>query len=166
MVCYAGLGNVHNTVSERQACKDLYCAIQDRHIWVDQLERLRREEPALKSATPPLTVSLSAQELKTFVINRVKLHYIWDRDEYEYGFTTRSMVEFSAVRGVWLFPGGKSLVVIGDYEVTLCRIELEDGKFSLPIVTKLPYGPKTIGWSELLTAMSPSPILLYKQGNM
>ena len=151
--------------SERQTCKDLYGVIQDRHVWVDQLEGLRQEEPALRSATPPL-ISLSTQELKTFVINRVKLRHIWDREEYGYGFTTKGLVKFSALENIWLLPGGKSLLITGSCRVTLCRINLEDGQFSLPVVASLPYGTVAIRWGKLLTAMSPSPILLYKQENM
>jgi len=151
-------------VSERQICKDLYGVVQDRHVWIDQLEKLCQNEPALRTATPPLA-SLSAQELQTFVINRVKLCHIWDRDEYEYNFTTRGLVKFSPLEGIWLLPGGKSLVVVGYHEVTLCRIKFEDGQFSLPVVASLPYGLVVTGSCELLTAMSPSPILLFKQEN-
>jgi len=100
------------------------------------------------------------------VINRAKLRQIWDRDGFEYGLATKGLVKFSGLETVWLLPGGKSLLAIGSHELTLCRIKLEDGKFSLSAVASLPYGPVDIEWSELLTAMSPSPILLFKQGNM
>jgi len=149
-----------------QTCKDLREATQDRHVWVDQLEKLIQKDPALGSATPPLT-SLSAQELKTFVTGRVKLRLRWDKDDGD--FVTNGLVGISGVCELRLLPGGKSMVVVGNRGgVTLRRIELEDGQVSLPVVANVNYEQKIIigvGWSKLLTAMSPCPILVHKQGN-
>ena len=50
----------------------------------------------------------------------------------------------------------------------LRRIELEDSQASPPVVANVNYDQRIIiepGWSKLLTAMSPRPILVHKQGN-
>ena len=154
------------TLGTSQTCKDLCGAIQDRHVWIDKLEKLRRIEPVLRSATPPLN-SLSVQELKAFVIGWDKLRLRWDRADGVDGFAAKGLVKFSAVDDVWLLPGGKSLLVIGNSKVTLCRIELEDGQFSLRIVAKLRLrGGRTGKWNELFSAMLPYPILIHESGNM
>ena len=135
---------------------------------MDQLEKLYQKNPALKSATPPLT-SLSAQELKTFVTGRVKLRLRWDKGDNENGLITKGLTGIPGMRGFNLLPGGKSLLVVGDRgDVTLWRIELEGGHVSLPVVANIKYDQRIIvgpGWSKLLVAMSPCPILIHKQGN-
>jgi len=154
--------------SKRQTCKDLHGAAQDRHVWADQLERLRQDDPVPKSATPPLT-SLSVHELKTFVIGRIKLRLLWDRGDEENGFATMGLIGVPEVCELKLLPGGKSVLVInGRGGVTLRRIELEDGQVSLPVVANVEYDQGIIaglGWNKLLTAMSPSPVLVHRQGN-
>ena len=61
------------------------------------------------------------------------------------------------------------MIVIGNRGgVTLRRIELEDGQVSLPVVANVNYDQRVtvgLGWSKLLTAMSPCPILIHKQGS-
>jgi len=148
-----------------QTCKDLCVGIQHRHVWIDQLEKLRRNEPAFRSATPPLA-SLSVHELKAFVTRWDKLRLRWNRDDGTRGFAAKGVVRFSAVEDVWLLPGGRSLLVIGNSEVRLCRIELEDDRFSLSVVAKLRLrGGRVDKWSELFIAMVPYPILIHKSGN-
>jgi len=108
------------------------------------------------------------QELKAFVTGWDKLRLRWNRDDRANVFAAKGLVEFPAVEDVWLLPGGKSLLAIRDSKVRLCRIELEDGQFSLSIVAKLRLGGGGMGpgWTELLTATSPSPIFLYEQGKV
>jgi len=140
--------------------------IQDRHIWIDQFEKLRQNKPAFRSAAPP-RASLSTQELKTLVTGWAKLRHRWDKDGDVDGFTAKGLVKFSAVEDVWLLPGGKSLLVIGNSRVGLCRIELKDGRFSLSTMAKLRLrGGRRTEWSELFTTMSPYPILTRKSGSM
>ena len=61
------------------------------------------------------------------------------------------------------------MIVIGDRGgVTLRRIELVDSQVSLPVVANINYDQRVIvgiGWSKLLVAMSPCPILIHKQRN-
>ena len=149
-----------------QTCKDLYRTIQDRHVWVDQLEKLCQKDPALRSAVPPPT-SLSAQALKTFVSRRVKLGLRWGTNGGESGFAVKGLAEVpGGICRLWLLPGGKSALVIDDREdVTLRRVELDDGRASLPIVANIKYGQGTTSqWTKLLTAMSPCPIFVHDQG--
>ena len=50
--------------------------------------------------------------------------------------------------------------------VTLRRIELEDGQVSLSVVADVDCYHRNIfglGWTKLLTAMSPCPILIHEQ---
>lgn len=152
-----------------QTCKDLYWAIHDRHVWVDQHKKLLRKDPALRSATPPL-ISLSAQELKTFVTCWVKLRLRWDKRDDENGFVEKGLIELPGVNELRLMPGGRSVLVIGSRGgVTMRRIELDDGQVSLPVVASVKYDQKIIvglGWNKLLTAISPCPILVHRQGNM
>ena len=135
---------------------------------MDQLEKLYKTNPALKSATPPLT-SLSAQELKTFVTGRVELRLRWDKGDNENGLTMKGLTGIPGMGELNLLPGGKSLLVIGDRgDVTLHRIELEGGHVSLPVVANVKYDQRiTVGHgrNKLLIAMSPCPILIHKQGN-
>ena len=153
-----------------QTCRDLYAVIQDRHVWVDQLEKLRRKDPALRSATPPLT-SLSAQELKSFVTGRVKLRLRWDKGDDENGFAAKHLIGIPGVRQLRLLPGGKSVLVIDNYGgVALHRIEFKDDKVFLPLVANvnLECDQEAIVMamrSELLTAMSPYPIFIHRLGN-
>ena len=104
------------------------------------------------------------QELKTFVTGWAKLRLRWDKDGGENDFAAKGLAEFPGVEELRLLPGGKSVLVIGGSEVTLCRIKLEDGQLSLPVVSTFPCDQATIGWSELLIAMSPCPILTHRQG--
>ena len=153
-----------------QTCRDLYGTTQDRHVWVDQLEKLCRKDPPLRPATPPLT-SLSAQELKTFVTGRVKLRLRWDKRDHQIkkDFATKSLVGVSGVPQLRLLPGGKSVLVIDNHgNVALHRIEFKDDQVSLPFVANLKCDQEAIvaaGQSELLTAMSPCPFLVHRLGN-
>ena len=105
--------------------------------------------------------------MKTFVTGRVKLRLRWDNDNSD--FTAKGLAEITGKCELWLLPGGKSVAVIDNRGgVTLRRIELEDGQVSLPIVANINHEEKDItglGWSKLLTAMSPCPILIYKQNH-
>ena len=149
-----------------QICKDLYQTIQDRHVWVDQLENSCQKDPALRSAIPPLT-SLSTQELKTFVTRRAKLRLRWGKDDGENGLVTKGLVGIFGIRMLWLLPGGRSVLVIDNRRgLTLRRVELDDGRASLPIVANIEYDQEAIAgpeWFTLLTVMSPCPILIYSQ---
>ena len=153
-----------------QICRDLYGTTQDRHVWVDQLEKLCRKDPALRSATPPLT-SLSVQELKTFVTGRVKLRLRWDKRDYQIkkDFTAKSLIRIPGVRRLRLLPGGKSVLVIDNHRsVALHRIEFKDDQVSLPLVANLKCDQETIiaiRQSELFTAMSPCPFHVHRLGN-
>ncbi|KAF9653264.1 hypothetical protein BDM02DRAFT_3265514 [Thelephora ganbajun] len=160
--------DVVDVVRIGMTCKDLYQVVQDRHVWIDQLEKLCQKNPALGFATPPLT-SLPAQELKTFVTGRVKLCLRWDKGADEDGFVTKGLIELPGVCHLKLLPGGKSLLVIDNRGgVTLRNIRLGDGQVSLPIVASI--NPDQMvtarpGRSKLLTATSPCPILVHCQGN-
>ena len=146
-----------------QTCKDLHEATQDRHVWTDQLEKLRQQDPMLRSATPPLA-SLSAQELKTFVTRRTRLRLRWDKDAKEDDFAAMGLVEFHGVEDLRLLPGGKSMLVISNFEgATLCRIEMHEDRVSLPVVAKLPRNRSAPQQWQLLTAMSPCPILAQRE---
>jgi len=138
--------------------------MQDRHVWIDQLEKLRRNEPAFRTAIPPLA-SLSVKELKAFVIGWDKLRLHWNRDDGVNGLVAEGLVELSAVEDVWLLPGGKFLLVVDKSKLKLCQIKLYNGRFSLPVTSKLRFGRVGPRWSELLTAMSPYPILIHLSGN-
>lgn len=134
---------------------------------MDQLEKLRRKDPALRSATPPLT-SLSAEELKNFVTGRVKLRLRWDKDDNENGFAAEGLIGIPGVCQLRLLPGGKFMLIIDSRGgVTLHRIKLEDGQVSLSVVANIKYDKIVVGcgWSKLLTTVSPCPILIHKQGN-
>lgn len=121
----------------------------------------------LKSATPALA-SLTTQELKTLVTRPVKLRLRWIKDDGQSGFAAKGLVGVPSICQLRLLPGGKSLLFIdGRGDVTLRRIKFEDGQVSLPIVASIEYNRRITvgpGWSQLLTAMSPYPILLHKQG--
>ena len=153
-----------------QTCRDLYGIVEDRHIWIDQLEKLYRKGPALRSATPPLT-SLSAQELKSFVTGRVKLLLRWDKGDNENGFATEHLIGIPGERQLRLLPWGKSVLVIDNYGgVALHRIEFKDDRVFLPLVANvnLECDQEAIVMamrSELLTAMSPCPIFIHRLGN-
>ena len=147
-----------------QTCKDLCGVIQDRRVWIDQLEKLRRNEPAFRIATPPLA-SLSVQELKAFVTGWDKLRLRWNRDDRANVFAAKGLVGFSAIENVWLLPGGRFLLVISKSKMKLCQIKLDNGRFSLPVAAKFRFGGEVPRCSELLTAMSPCPILIYWSGN-
>ena len=152
-----------------QTCKDLYGIVQDRHVWVDRLVKLRRKYPVLGPATPPLAC-LSARELKTFYAGWVKLRLRWtkDEDDRENGFAAQGLIGIPGIHELRLLPGGKTVLVVNNQGgVTLRRIELKDGQVSLPIVANLEYDRrvKVVGprWSKLLIAMSPCPILIHRQ---
>lgn len=151
-----------------QTCKDLYQATQDRHVWVDQLDRLRREDPVLKPATPPLT-SLSAQELKSFVTGWIKLRLRWGHDQTNLGFATKGVVGIPRVCRLMLLPGGKSLLVIdGRGGLAIRRVELELGRVFLPVVANFEsdkWLTPEPGQNKLLIATSPCPILVRAQRN-
>lgn len=150
-----------------QTCNDLCRATQDRHVWVDQLEKLRPKDPALRSATPALT-SLSAQKLRTFVTGLIKLRLRWNKGGNETDFAAKGLVGVPGVCELRLLPGGESVIFInGRGGVTLRRIKLEDGQVSLPVVADIKYDQRVVvgpGWSRLLTSTSPCPILVHKQG--
>ena len=150
-----------------QTCKDLHRTTHDRHVWVDQLEKSCQKKPALRTATPTLT-SLSTQELKTFVTGVVKLRLRWDKEGDELGFAAKAVIGVPGISELKLLPGGKSLLFIdGRGGVEMCRIKLEVGQVSLPRAANIKYDQKTVfgtGWSRLLTAMSPCPILIHTLG--
>ena len=135
---------------------------------MDQLENLRRKYPVLRPATPPL-IHLSAQESKTFVTGWVRLRLRWNKGDNENDFVAKGLLGISGVKKLLLLPGGKTVRVIGDYgSVSLYRIELKDGRASLPIVANLKYDQRVIfgpKWNKLLTATSPCPILIRRQGD-
>lgn len=151
-----------------QTCKGLHWATNDRHVWVDQLEKSRQKNPALRAATPALP-SLTAQELKTFVTGIIKLRLRWDNDSDENRFAEKGVIGVPGACELKLLPGGRSVIFIdGHGVVKMCRIQLRGGQVSLPVVANIKYDQRTIfgpGWSRLLTAMSPCPILVHKQGS-
>ena len=117
----------------------------------------------LRSATPPLP-SLSAQELKTFVTGRVKLRLRWNKDAKENDFAAMGLVEVPGVEDLRLLPGGKSMLIMSHCEgATLRRVKFEDGRVSLPVVAKFPRSLSTFWRWQLLTAMSPCPILAQRE---
>lgn len=131
---------------------------------MDQLEKLRREDPVLKPATPPLA-SLSTRELKTLVTGRARLRLRMENGHDNLGFAAKGLITIPARCDLILLPGGKHLLVIQyNGAIALRRIELKDGQVSLPVVTDIKSKGKldlrTCGWSKLLTTMSPCPILV------
>lgn len=157
----------HNVLQISQTCKDLHQTVQDRHVWVDQLEKLCQEDPILRPAIPPLT-SLSAQELKAFVARRVKLRARWDNGCNEPNHTTKALVGIYGLYRFVVLPGGKFLLVIdNDGGVSLRRIELGpvDGQGSLPVVASFESyrGHPATGLerSKLLTTTLPHSIFVH-----
>ena len=122
----------------------------------------------LRPATPPLT-SLLAQELKTFVTRWAKLRLRWDTDNEDLGFNSKGLLSIPGGCRLKLLPGGKSLLVIDSRGgVSLRRIELGNGKVSLPVVTSIDSKQDAgvgLGWNQLLTTMSPCPILIHSLRN-
>lgn len=120
------------------------------------------------SAQPRLRSLPSAQELKTFVTGLVKLRLRLSEHDNGIRFTAMGLVGIPGVCQLRLLPGGKSLLFIdGRGGVTLCQIKLECGQVSPPVVTNIKYDQRIIfgtGWSRLLTATAPCPILVHKQG--
>lgn len=122
----------------------------------------------VKPATPPL-ISLSVEELKTFVIGRTKFRFRWDKDPINRGFAAKGVAGIPGVHCLTLLPGGKSLLTINKSEgLTLRRIELDGGRASLPVVKCIEYdqcsefGPVQ---DNLLTTTLPHPILVRSRGN-
>ena len=155
------------TFETLQTCKDLYQATQSRHIWVDRLETLLREDPMLRPATPPLA-SLSAQELKSFVIGQIKLRLRWDTNQDDLGFAARGLARIVDVRNLCLLPGGKTLLAFDNRgSITLRRIKLVDGQVALPVVASFESDRGIIVFrheqSKLLTTTSPCPILVHNK---
>ena len=155
---------------KRQTCRELRQAIRDRHVWIDELEKLRQEYyPVLRPATPPLTF-LSAQELQTLVIARMKLRLCWKNGDD--GFTAEGHAGIPGVRRIILLPGGRSLLSIDNHGgVALRRIELGDsqGSLTLPIIASCQTDQNVTfgaGRNHLLSTMSPCPIPLHSQGYM
>lgn len=150
-------------------CKGLYRAAQCRQVWVSQLEKLQREDPVLKPATPPLA-SLSTEDLKTFVIRRMKLRRRFDDGNKNLGFAAKGVTEISGRCNLKLLPGGRFLLTIDDDEgeITLHRVRLEDSRASLPVVANVGLGRRPvcgIFGNKLLITMSPCPVLIYFRGN-
>ncbi|KAF9793490.1 hypothetical protein BJ322DRAFT_132105 [Thelephora terrestris] len=145
-------------------CKVIREAAQERHVWIDQLEKLRRENPIFKLATPPLT-SLSTWELKTLVTGRTKLRLRLNDDHDDLGFARKGMTIIPEHCNLLLLPGGKYLIVVQFNDIiTLRRIELEDDQVSLPVLTHI--DSDSYFWvepdcSELLTTTSPCPMLVF-----
>ena len=166
-VAFFASGTYDPRLETSQTCKDLYKVIQARYVWVVQLEKLCRKNPALRFATPPLT-SLSARKLKTLATGWVKLRLRWDKDGSENDFVAKGLTAIHRADRLWLLPGGKSVLTIDNRGgVTLRRIELEDNQISLPIVTNVKHDQWTdgvAGRGVLLTTMSPCPILVHRQG--
>ena len=143
--------------------------MQDRRFWADQLDKLRQQDPALGPATSPLT-SFSAQEIRTFVVNWIKLHHRWDnRSGAGSSFAAKDLVGIPGVCNLMLLPGGKSIVAIDRRGgIALYRINMADRRVSLSIVANIKsdqgmlFGP---GRNKLLTTMLPCPILVHGQRN-
>jgi hypothetical protein len=143
--------------------------VQDRRFWADQLIKLRQQDPALKSATPPLA-SLSAQEIRAFVVDWIKLRHRWDdRSGAGSGFAAKGFTGIPGECNFMLLPGGKSVLAIDRRgSITLYRINMADRYFTLSAVAHGGsfrgrfFGP---GRNKLLTAMSPCPILVHGKGN-
>ena len=93
----------------------------------------------------------------------------WNKGDNENGFVAKGLLGISGVRKLLLLPGGKTVLVISDYgSVSLCQIELKDGRASLPIVANFKYDQRVIfgpKWNKLLIATSPCPILVRRQGD-
>ena len=106
--------------------------MQDRRFWADQLDKLRQQDPALGPATSPLA-SLSAQEIRTFVVDWIKLHHRWDNcSGAGDGFAGKELVGIPGVCNLMLLPGGKSLLAIDRRGgITLYRINMADRRVSL-----------------------------------
>ena len=121
----------------------------------------------LRPATPPLT-SLCTQELKAFVIRRVRLRIRWDNGCKDIGYTTKGVVEVPGLFRFMLLPGGKFLLIIdNEGALTLRRIELKDGQVSIPIVATFEFNQgrlmQGVGRDKLLTTTSPSPIFVHNE---
>ena len=142
--------------------------MQDRLFWADQLGKLYQKNPALKFATPLLT-SLSAQEIRAFVVGWIKLRRRWNNSyTHNLGFAVKGSVGIPGVCNLMLLPGGKTLLAIDSRGgMTLRRIKLEDGQAAFPVVTSIKFEQRTFfgpGRNTLLTMMSPCPVLVHSQG--
>ena len=127
------------------------------------------KRPSAQICHPPLT-SLSTQELKTFVTGRAKLRLRWDKRDYQIkkDFAAKSLIRIPGVRRLRLLPGGKSVLVIDSRdEVALHRIEFKGNQVSLSLVVNIKCDRAVVmaRQSELLTAMSPCPILVRRLEN-
>ena len=115
---------------------------------MDQLKKLRQEDSILKLA------SLSTEDIKTFVIGRMKLRRHFNDGNKNLGFAAESTAEIPGMCDLMLLPGGRSLLIINDDEgdaVTLHRIELEDDQASLPVAANIWLGGRpecTFVWSK------------------
>ena len=60
------------------------------------------------------------------------------------------------------------LVIDNRGGLVLRRVELEGSQVSMPVVANIKYDQGSVfggTWSKLLTAVSPCPILVHRQGN-
>ena len=145
-----------------QTCKGLYHIAQHRRVWTGQLQKLRQEHPFLRVATPPLS-SLSVKELKTFVVGWAKLRRRFNDSNKNLDFAAKGVTEIPGLNSLILLPGGRSLLAINSHEgyTTLCRVELEDGQASLPVVANIKFSERMDSWRRrLLTTTSPCPLLV------
>jgi hypothetical protein len=152
-----------------QACKGLHRVAHSRQVWVYQLKNLRQEDPVLKPAIPPLA-SLSTEDIKTFVIGRMKLRHRFSNDNENLGFAAKGATEIPGVCDLMLLPGGRSLLAIkyDEGDVTLHRIGLEDGQASLPVTANIGLGARPERmylWNKLLITISPCPVLVHFRGD-
>ena len=113
-------------------------------------------------ATPPLS-SLSVKELKTLVVGWAKLRRRFNDSNKNLDFAAKGVTEIPGLNSLILLPGGRSLLAINSHEgyTTLCRVELEDGQASLPVVANIKFSERMDSWRRrLLTTTSPCPLLV------
>ena len=105
----------------------------------------------------------------TFVTRWIKLRLRWDTDNEDLSFNAKGLAGIPEVCRLTLLPGGRSLLVINKRgDVTLRRIELWNGQVSLPVVASIESERNAafgLGHNQLLTTMSPCPILIHGQNN-
>ena len=134
---------------------------------MDQLKKLRQEDPVLKPTTPPLA-SLSTEDIETCVIGRMKLLRRFNDGNNNLDFAAEVATEIPGICDLILLPGGRSLPAISDQDdAVLHRIGLEDGQASLPVAANIKLGGRpeyTFVWNKLLVTMSPCPVLICFRG--
>ena len=111
--------------------------------------------------------SLSARELKAFVTCRVKLQLRLDKGQDNIGFAAKGfgIVPVPGPCRLILLPGGKFLLAIGYFgQLALHRIELDNGRVSLPVMTSTQLGRCIVWKVQLPITTSSSPMLVLNPG--